>query len=170
MVETLGNKRSSGKHRLRPPSPYPRTQKSSTSSSLPSSPLPPSTPPLSQPPNHLLNSNRNRTPRQPIPEEEVTQSNDPKLPVTKEVREGKESSREGVKSDSMDTEQGRKMKATPTAGSDVKNGMKNSLDKVSRLSRKRERTPSPTSLPLISAELRPELCRYPLVKTKSHQP
>ena len=82
----------------------------------------------------------------------MTHNNDPKFPVTKEVKEGKESGKEGVKSDSMDTEQGRKVKATPPAGpgvSDVKNGAKNSLDRVQRLSRKRERTPSPTSsLPL----------------------
>ena len=82
-------------------------------------------------------------------------SNDQKpLPVSKEVKSVKvESSKEGdinQTSDSMETEQSRKVKPTTnttnsvSSTNDLRNSGKNNINKLHRLSRKRERTPSPT--------------------------
>lgn len=163
MVETLGSRRSTGRKRnLRSPSPAPspRSPKSPLPApSLLSSPLPSPSPLPSHSSNHV--SSKNRTPKEQSPEEEVMQTNEHKqLPASKEVKSIKvEPSKEGVNqtSDSIETDQGRKVKPNPhppttttsktaassntSATNDIRNLSKNNFH---RLSRKRERTPSPT--------------------------
>ena len=143
MVETLGSRRSTGRKRsLRSPSPVPspRSPRSPSlpASSLPSSPLPHNT----ASPSLTNHQHKDRS----LAEEET--NNNKSLPVAKEMKQQKpEPSIEwGSHSttDSMETEQGRKVKlsSAKSLGNSTTDHQNATLNNVHQ--RKRERTPSPT--------------------------